>query len=33
MMCSDDPRVVCPVNWILTSVSFALTGNHSYRGD
>jgi hypothetical protein len=32
-MCSDDPSVICPVNGVLTSVSFALTGNYSYRGD
>jgi hypothetical protein len=32
-MCSNDPSVVYPVNGVLTSVSFALTGNFSYRGD
>jgi hypothetical protein len=33
MMCNDDPGVVCPVNGVLASVSFALTGNFSYRGN
>jgi hypothetical protein len=33
IMVSDDPSMVCPVNGVLTSVSFALTGNYSYRGE
>jgi hypothetical protein len=33
IMCSDDPSVVCPVNGVLTSISFALTGNYSYKSD
>jgi hypothetical protein len=32
-MCSDDTSVVCPVNGVLASVSFAFTGDFSYRGD
>jgi hypothetical protein len=32
-MCNDDPSVVCPVNGVLTSISLALTGNYSHRGD
>jgi hypothetical protein len=32
-MCNDDPSVICPVNRVLTSISFALIGNFSYKGD
>jgi hypothetical protein len=32
-MCSDDPSVFCPVNGVLTSVSFHLTGSFRYRND
>jgi hypothetical protein len=33
IMCNDDLSVICPVNGVLTSISFALTGNNSYRDD
>jgi hypothetical protein len=32
-MCSDDPSVVYLANGVLTSISLALTGNYSYRGE
>jgi hypothetical protein len=33
MICNDDSSLICPVNEVLTSVSFALTGNFNYQGD
>jgi hypothetical protein len=32
-MGSDDPSMASPVYGVLTSVSFALAGNFSYKGD